>query len=192
MPLLVDPALPQGTLQNLGQPQLAGDGLVLRPWRGSDAGAVRIAFTDPDIQRWHVRRLDTLEEAQAWTGQWKQRWDEESAASWAVVDDADEPLGQVGLRNISLAEGSAALSYWVTPTARGRATAAKSVNALSAWAFGVVGFNRLGLQHSTANTASCRVADRAGFAVEGTQRRAVKHADGWHDWHLHGRLRTDA
>lgn len=192
MPLLVDPALPEGTLRGVTQPRLVtGDGLALRPWKASDAAAVRTAFACPDIQRWHVRRLDTLEEALEWAGQWSDRWDSETAASWAAVDGDDELLGQVGLRNISLAEGSASLSYWVTPTARGRAIATRSVEALSAWAFGQIGFNRLDIHHSTANTASCRVAERTGYKLEGTLRQAVKHADGWHDWHLHGRLHTD-
>ncbi|HET6743957.1 MAG TPA: GNAT family N-acetyltransferase [Kribbella sp.] len=192
MPLLVDPALPEGTLRDVTQPHLAaGDGLVLRPWKVSDAAVVRTAFNCPDIQRWHVRRLDTLEEAREWAGQWSDRWQSETAASWAAVGEDDQPLGQVGLRNISLAEGSASLSYWVTPASRGRAIAARSVEALSAWAFGQIGFNRVDLHHSTANTASCRVAERTGYRLEGTLRQAVKHADGWHDWHLHGRLHTD-
>lgn len=192
MPLLVDPALPQGVLRDAAQPRLAnGDGLVLRPWRANDAATVRAAFDCPDIQRWHVRRFDTREEAGAWVGQWADRWDTETAASWAAVDGDDQPLGQVGLRDISLAEGSAGLSYWVTPAARGRSVAARSVDALSAWAFGVIGFNRLNIQHSTANTASCRVAERTEYRLEGTLRQAIKHADGWHDWHVHGRLRTD-
>lgn len=63
---------------------------------------------------------------------------------------------------------------------------------MSAWAFELLGFNRLNIQHSTANTLSCRVAERTGYRHEGTLRQAIKHADGWHDWHLHGRLRTDA
>lgn len=149
------------------------------------------AFGCPDIQRWHVRRLDSHQEAGEWVGQWANRWDAETAASWAVVDSDDQPIGQVGLRNISLAEASASLSYWVIPAARGRAIATKSVEALSAWAFEVIGFNRLNIQHSTANTASCRVASSTGYRPEGTLRQAIKHADGWHDWHLHGRLRTD-
>ena len=192
MPLLVDPALPQGTLRDAAQPRLTtDDGLVLRPWRGSDAATVRTAFACSDIQRWHVRRFDTVEEAGEWVGQWADGWDSETAASWAAVDGDDQPLGQVGLRNISLAEGSASLSYWVTPAARGRAIAARSVEALSAWAFGQIGFNRLNIHHSTANTASCRVAERTGYMLEGTLRQAIKHADGWHDWHVHGRLHTD-
>ncbi|TCO47596.1 RimJ/RimL family protein N-acetyltransferase [Kribbella antiqua] len=179
-------------MRDAAQPRLAtNDGLVLRPWQGSDAAAVRDAFACPDIQRWHVRRLDSLEEAREWAGQWAYRWDNETAASWAAVDGDDQPLGQIGLRNISLAEGSAGVSYWVTPAARGRGIAARSVDALSAWAFGLIGFNRLNIQHSTANTASCRVAERTGYTLEGTLRQAIKHADGWHDWHVHGRLRTD-
>lgn len=192
MPLLVEPALPQGTLRYAAQPRLeTNDGLVLRPWQRSDAATVRNAFACPDIQRWHVRRFDTLEEAGDWAGQWADLWDAEKAATWAAVDADDQPLGQVGLRNISLAEGSAALSYWVSPAARGRGIAARSVGALSAWAFRLIGFNRLSIQHSTANTASCQVAERSGFRAEGTLKRAIKHADGWHDWHIHGRLRTE-
>ena len=192
MPLLVDAVLAHGVLRDAAQPRLATyDGLVLRPWQGRDTASVRTAFGCPDIQRWHVRRLDTLEEAGEWVGQWVDRWDAETAASWAIVDADDRPLGQVGLRDISLAQGSAALSYWVTPAARGQAVAARSVEALSAWAFESIGFNRLNIHHSTTNTASCRVAERTGFQHEGTLRQAIMHADGWHDWHLHGRLRTD-
>jgi RimJ/RimL family protein N-acetyltransferase len=180
-------------LRDVAQPRLAADGgLVLRPWLRRDAASVRSAFGCPDIQRWHVRRLDTLEEAVDWVVQWGDHWDAETAASWAVVGADDEPLGQVGLREISLAQGSAALSYWVAPEARGQAVAARSVEALSAWAFRQVGFNRLNIHHSTANTASCRVAGRTGYHLEGTLRQAIKHADGWHDWHIHGRLHTDA
>jgi RimJ/RimL family protein N-acetyltransferase len=193
MPLLVEPVLGRGTLRDVAQPRLAvRGGLLLRPWQGRDADAVRTAFGCPEIQRWHVRRLDTVEEAGEWVGQWADQWDAETAASWAVVGGDDEPLGQVGLREISLAQGSAALSYWVTPAARGRGVAGGAVDSLSAWAFGQAGFNRLNIHHSTANTASCRVAGNAGYQLEGTLRQAIMHADGWHDWHVHGRLRTDS
>ena len=46
--------------------------------------------------------------------------------------------------------------------------------------------------HSVANHASCRVATKSGFPLEGTHRRALLHTDGWHDMHLHARLRDDA
>ena len=152
---------------------------------------VQAAFGCPDIQRWHVRRLDSIEEAGEWTAQWKQRWSDDDAASWAIVDGDDKPLGQVGLRAISLTEASAGISYWVAPAARGRGLAARAVETISGWAFEEIGFNRLNIQHSTENLASCRVADKTGFVLEGTLRQAIRHVDGWHDWHLHGRLRGD-
>ena len=191
MPLLTTPALPTGTLSDRDQPHLTVDHeLQLRAWRSSDALMVQQAFDCPDIQRWHVRRLDSLDEARKWTAQWAQRWATEEAASWAITQD-DKPLGQVGLRAISLTEASAGLSYWVAPVGRGRGVAAKAVEAVQRWAFEEIGFNRLNIHHSTENLASCQVATKTGFSLEGTLRQAIKHADGWHDWHLHGRLRSD-
>jgi RimJ/RimL family protein N-acetyltransferase len=59
---------------------------------------------------------------------------------------------------------------------------------MATWAFETLGLHRLALQHSVHNTASCRVAEKAGFAVEGTLRSAARHQDGWHDMHVHGRV----
>ncbi len=117
------------------------------------------------------------------------RWDDETDASWAIVDDRDDhPMGQVGLRAISLFEASAALSYWVLPDARGAGVAMRAAKVLTQWAFDVVRLHRVSLEHSTANLASCRVATKLGFEVEGTLRGAARHADGWHDMHMHARL----
>jgi RimJ/RimL family protein N-acetyltransferase len=63
--------------------------------------------------------------------------------------------------------------------------------ALSDWALGEAGFHRLHLSHSTRNHASCRVAVKSGFLLEGTQRSDAVHSDGRHDMHLHARIRGD-
>jgi RimJ/RimL family protein N-acetyltransferase len=76
----------------------------------------------------------------------------------------------------------------VVDTARGTGVAPAAAEAVCAWAFDV-GFHRLELQHSTRNPASCRVAEKSGFALEGTKRSSLLHDDGWHDMHLHGRVR---
>ncbi|MBM0276273.1 GNAT family N-acetyltransferase [Micromonospora tarensis] len=191
MPLLVAPALPAGTLGAQDQPRLpVRPGLALRPWRLDDATAVRAAFDCPAIQRWHVRRLDSDDEARAWVAQWAGRWRDETAASWAIADADDRPVGQVGLRGVELAEASAQVSYWVVPAARGRGVATEVLLALTGWSFTRVGLHRLALEHSTANVASCRVATGAGFTAEGVARASVRHADGWHDMHRHARLAT--
>jgi ribosomal-protein-alanine N-acetyltransferase len=189
MPLLTTPALADGSLAGREQPLIAGDGVRLRPWAATDRQAVVAAYADPAIQRWHCNSMDD-DEALTWIARWAQRWKAETAASWAVVADG-HVAGQAGLRRVDLEEGVAEISYWVVPAARGQRIAPRALGALTGWAFGTLGLHRLGLHHSTANPASCRVAEQGGYLLEGTMRGSARHADGWHDMHVHARLATD-
>jgi len=125
-----------------------------------------------------------------WIDSWPARWRKETDAAWAV-SVAGAVVGQVGLRHVDLDQGSAAVSYWVLPQARNRHVARRALGVLAYWSFETLGLHRLALSHSAANPASCRVAQHAGFAAEGTKRGEGRHADGWHDMHLHARLLTD-
>ncbi|MDI6099669.1 GNAT family N-acetyltransferase [Actinoplanes sp. NEAU-A12] len=189
MPLLTTPALPAGSLAALSQPTIARNGVILRAWEESDAAAVVAAYADPAIQRWHCWSLSG-DEALRWIAGWPRKWQEETGASWAVVVDG-KFAGQVGLRGLQLEEGLAKISYWVLPETRGKRVAPRALEVMSRWAFGTLGLHRLELNHSTANAASCRVALRCGFLLEGTKRSEALHADGWHDMHTHARLTTD-
>ncbi|MEV0094300.1 GNAT family N-acetyltransferase [Streptomyces sp. NPDC050738] len=191
MPELSTPAIAAGSLSGSEQPVLpVGGGAVLRPWLPGDAGAVMAAYQDPAIQRWHVRRADSLAEAGEWIAGWRAAWGTERNAHWAIADtDTYAVLGKMSLRELNFADGVAFLSYWVAPAARGGGVCPRAVGALSDWALGEVGFQRLELEHSTANQASCRVAVKSGFEAEGVRRGAALHADGWHDMHLHARVR---
>jgi ribosomal-protein-alanine N-acetyltransferase len=187
VPRLTEPALAAGTLRDLEQPTLPG----LRPWRESDAAAVREAFSDPGTQRWHILRIDDDAEAMRWIAQWPDRWTAEEAASWAITGDGDQALGQIGLRGVSLYEAKAHLSYWVLPSVRGQGLAGQAVRTLTDWCFGSFRLHRLSIEHSVHNVGSCRVATKAGFPLEGTLRGSMLHADGWHDAHTHARLVGD-
>ncbi|MGW5361492.1 GNAT family N-acetyltransferase [Actinopolymorpha pittospori] len=189
MPDLMPAAVPSGRLRALRQPTLPVDELVLRPWRLSDAHAVVGAYQDPDIRRWHVRSMEE-HEASAWLASWSRRWQEETGAGWAVTMD-DMLVGRVGFRTIDLGEGVAEIGYWTLPPARGRGVATRAARAVTAWMFTHVGLHRIELSHSAVNPASCRIAEKAGFAYEGTKRRQGLHQDGWHDMHLHARLAED-
>lgn len=194
MPSLAGPALPAGTLRVRNQPEIGvGDGLVLRPWRLDDVPALRAAFETPDIRRWHVRTLEDDDEARAWVLAWAGRWLRETDASWAVVPQhaMDVVLGQAGLRTIHLSAATAQVSYWVMPGARGAGVATLSAAGLRSWAMGRLGLRRVYLEHSVLNEPSCRVAERAGFAYEGTLRDHLLHADGWHDVHVHAVVPRD-
>ncbi|GIF62473.1 acetyltransferase [Asanoa ishikariensis] len=189
MPSLVTPAVPPGAMSATKQPEIDGDGVRLRPWRPDDRELVLAGYADPDVQRWHCRSMTPLE-ADAWIASWRGRWSGESGAGFAIERDG-AVAGQISLRRIDLAEGLAEVSYWVLPTARGAGIAGRALTALTGWSFGKLGLHRIEVAHSTANPASCAVAERAGFVLEGTKRAEAKHADGWHDTHLHARLATD-
>lgn len=194
MPVLVEPSIPEGSLSGVEQPIIeVSPSLSLRPWSNGDAAAVMKIFQDPLIQRWHVRRADSIEEAAGWITGWQSEWPKESGAHWAVVDSgSDRLLGRIALKDIDRYDGTADLAYWMSASSRGRGICPKSVVALANWAFDEMAFNRLELEHSVDNSASCRVAEKAGFQTEGTRRGAARHADGWHDMHVHSLLRGDA
>lgn len=165
---------------------------MLRPWQGSDAHVLVEAFRDPAIQRWHRRRIGSADEARELISKWAGRWRAETSANWAVVDTGTgDVLGRTSLRNVRLDEGIAECTYWVLPTARRERVATRATRELSRWALNVLGLRRLELAHSVDNPASCRVAQRSGFQLEGVMRSALLHADGWHDMHLHARIQGD-
>jgi RimJ/RimL family protein N-acetyltransferase len=191
MPRLVDPVLAPGSLARLTQPVLHDGELRLRPWQPADAPAVAAAYDDPAIRQWHARSM-AGDEARAWVKQWPGRWRSETGAGWAVVGEQGSLLGQISLRAFDLPEGAAEISYWVLPEARGCRVASRALQMLTDWAFGTLGLHRIVVKHSTGNAASCRVAERAGYPLEGTERSSALHADGWHDMHLHARVTPTA
>ncbi|MGW2023079.1 GNAT family N-acetyltransferase [Streptomyces decoyicus] len=93
---------------------------------------------------------------------------------------------------MNLVHGLAECAYWVLPNARGVDVAPRGVATVTAWALDEAGFRRLEVAHSVSNEASCRVAIKSGFVLEGTLRSARLQRDGRHDTHLHARVRGDA
>lgn len=174
-------------MRAFGQPVLHPSAdLTLRLWSASDVTAVRSAFAEPDIQHWHMRELATDEEAQSWISSWDERWEAETDGSWAIASTGSGHLmGHVALRAVDLEFGYGQITYWVLPDSRRRGFATHAAAEVARWALDELGLHRLEIVHSTANAPSCRVAEKAGFTLEGTMRSALLHADGWHDMHSH-------
>jgi [ribosomal protein S5]-alanine N-acetyltransferase len=170
-------------------PTLHAQELTLRPWRPSDAANVATAYQDPAIQRWHARSLTEVE-AVEWIASMRQRWVSGTGISWAVLRGA-ELVGHIGFKAFNLADGVAETTYWIVAPARGHNIAPRALLISCQWMFDAIGFRRLELRHSTLNGSSCRVAAKTGFTAEGVLRQQARHADGWHDMHLHARLAGD-
>ncbi|GHH35786.1 GNAT family N-acetyltransferase [Streptomyces candidus] len=186
--------VPAGRMRDMVQPVLAlPGGLELRPWRTADAPRLVEARRDPQIRQWNRPAPLSVAEEEQRIGKWARRWRDEAAGIWAVAEPGGgEAVGLVGLGDVQLRHGSGEILYWLLPAARGRGIAVEAAVRLTGWALDDLGLHRVRLTHSTANPASCRVAEKAGFAYEGTMRSALLHADGWHDEHLHARVQGDA
>ncbi len=90
---------------------------------------------------------------------------------------------------MNLEFGHGHITYWTLSGFRGAGTATNAAAAAARWALEDLGLHRLEIHHSTQNETSCRVAERAGFELEGAMRSALLHEDGWHDMHVHARVR---
>jgi [ribosomal protein S5]-alanine N-acetyltransferase len=191
MTKLVPPLLPAGVLAASEQPVLrAVAGVVLRPWRQDDIGAIVDGFGDPETQRWQLSRYDEAE-ARDWVAAWEPRWRSETDAGWAVcAEEGGEALGGISIREMSLAYGWGSLSYWTRAAYRGRGLATAAARVIGQWAIGDVGLHRVEVRHSIGNPPSCSVAESAGFPYEATLRSVLMHTDGFHDEHVHARIGT--
>ncbi|MFD4139629.1 GNAT family N-acetyltransferase [Streptomyces sp. NPDC058572] len=186
------PVISSGSLAGSPQPVLpAVGGLLLRPWEQADVPGFLSAYQDDEICRWHTRRPLTETQVREWFDAYRQDWQREKGGHWAVTRGGGEVLGRIALRGLDFDDGIANVAYWVLPAARGAGVASGALTVLTAWALDEIGFHRLELDHSTRNTASCRVATRSGYLLEGTKRSAAVHDDGRHDMHLHARIRGE-
>ncbi len=171
--------------------ELRAGRLTLRPWRPDDVDAVEAALQDPEIRLWNGSGEASRADAATFVAG-RGDWSAGDHASWAVVDATDTVVASVSLHSIDAAQGDAEIGYWTTPAARGQGVAAVAVDAACRWAFATLRVDRIELCHAVENTGSGRVAEKAGFTLEGRLRRSYRYGDGVkHDELLWARLADD-
>jgi RimJ/RimL family protein N-acetyltransferase len=148
---------------------------VLREWRLDDAEALARQAND---RRVSINLRDrfpfpyTLEHAAQWLAR---TVGAERPVNFAITErGSDEPLGGIGLMlQEDTARISAEIGYWLGVGAWGRGIATAAVRELTAYAFDVVGLERVYAVCVTRNPASARVLEKAGYILEGTMRRSA-------------------
>ena len=170
--------------------ELAAGELRMRPWREDDAVVVLDAQRDDAAIRLWAGGVASRDAAVALL---HRLMHQENRASWAVVDPATGALlGGISLHSVDAVQNDASIGYWVVAAARGRGVAPTAVDAACRWAFGTLPVDRIELCHAAENSASGRVAAKAGFTYEGHLRRSFRYGDGRkHDEWLWARLSDD-
>ncbi|MFQ1002226.1 GNAT family N-acetyltransferase [Modestobacter sp. SSW1-42] len=139
----------------------------LRRFRDGDVFAAMALSLDP-----HVPLIGTLPpqasaaQAMDWVVAQRRRPAQRVGFSFAVGDrDTDDCVGFAGLWLRHAASGLATAGYAVLPAARGAGRASDALRALTAFAWTRPGVQRVELHVEPWNLASCRVAERAGYAA---------------------------
>ncbi|MFB7673784.1 GNAT family N-acetyltransferase [Kitasatospora purpeofusca] len=148
--------------------------LLLRPWRSEDAPALVEVYRDPVLRRWTTSVVDDEADALRWVGAQQEAWAAGHRFSFAALEagpgaEPGPPLGNLVLKRVSPGGPTAEVGYWTAAPARGRGVAPRALEALTGWAFdtlGPGGLQRLELLHQVDNIASCRVAEKSGYAFE--------------------------
>jgi len=140
--------------------------VTLRPWRESDAAAiVECVNGEPEIARWldRIPQPYSLEDARAYIAGMGEE-------SFAITDaETGRVLGSIGFG--PLEDGVGEVGYWVRGDVRGCGIATRALVLLSRWALRLQGVARIQLRADVENSPSRRVAERAGFQLEGVLRK---------------------
>lgn len=141
---------------------LTDGAVLLRPLTPDDVPAITAHCQDPEIPRWTLV-----------PSPYERRHAEEFLASgeWALAvclaSDGDSLLGCIGVPRVDEAAATAEVGYWIAAAARGRGLAPAALRLVTAWLVQHAGFRRVELSIFPGNSASERVAAKAGFRFEG-------------------------
>ncbi len=154
------------------QPTLPAGEVTLRPLTDEDTDGITSACADPDVARWTVVPVPyTRTDAVAYVRQQAPgMWTRGDGAVFAIAGPDGRYAGAIDLRISADDPETGSIGFLVAPHARGRGYATSAVRAICAWGFEHLGVSRIVWRAYVGNAASRRIAEKAGFVMEGVQR----------------------
>ena len=153
------------------------DAVTIRPYQLSDAASLLEAAHESiaEVGPWMPWCTPDLDLAKA--SEWIEKQIAQAAAGgafeFAIVSEDGRYLGACGINRVDAVNRWANLGYWVRTSAARRGVASTAVRQLVRWTFGHTNLNRIEILVATRNTASLRVAEKAGAVGEGVLRKRL-------------------
>jgi RimJ/RimL family protein N-acetyltransferase len=155
-------------------PELPLDGADgrLRAWRDEDIDPVTRACQDPESAHWTTVPVPYARSDAEWylRDHVPAEWARGRSCGLAVADGHDRYVGSIDLRLTDPDATDAEIGFMMAPWARGQGYASAAVRTICAWGFDALGLERIVWMAYLGNDASRRVAEKAGFTVEGIGR----------------------
>jgi GrpB-like predicted nucleotidyltransferase (UPF0157 family) len=123
----------------------------------------------------------SIEDLRSWIDAQVPAFDRGVAFEFVIVAADGRWLGGCGLNQLDAVNPRANLGCWVRTSAAGRGVATTAVGLLRQWGFAHTNLRRLELVIAVGNTASHRVAEKAGAAREGVLRDRLLLHGATHD-----------
>ncbi len=171
---------------------LTTERLTLRPLADADLDAIVIAGSDPVTQQWlPLPRPYRREHAEGFVHQIAPAAQRSGAGLIRAIEIEGELAGAIDFKGTDWSERVTEIGYWTAPAHRGRGVMPEAVTAMAHYALIERNLERVVLRVATGNTASARVAEKAGFTREGIARNAGFTHGGRVDFLVFSLIRSD-
>jgi ribosomal-protein-alanine N-acetyltransferase len=174
-------------------PVLETERLTLRAFSPADAPEVQRLAGDRAVASTTQNIPHPYEDgvAEAWIAALQPAFERGAGVSFAIVRrDDGQLLGAIGLTYAPQHE-RAEMGYWIGAPYWNHGYATEAARAVIAYAFQVLGLNKVSAQHLTRNPASGRVMQKAGMRHEGILRAHVKKWGVFEDLKTYSILRRE-
>jgi RimJ/RimL family protein N-acetyltransferase len=173
-------------------PPLADDTITLEPLAQRHVPVFQTLVLEDDIRRFTmVPTRPDRHFAANWVARYERGWAEGSRAGFAILGGDGAIVGFAGIFGLDDPGAEGEIGYLVAAEARGQGIAGRSVSLLTRWGFDELGLERIELRIDTDNVASARVAERAGYRLDGVLRSKHFKEGLRTDLGIWSRLRSD-
>ena len=175
-------AILQALLLDIPQ-ELETERLALRASAPGQGAAIHEAVMEsmPQLKPWMPWALDgrTPEDSERHCREMAMRWLARQELDFCFFSRADGGLvGKGGLHTIDWAVPKFEIGYWIRTSCARRGYATEAAQRLVRFAREDLGAERLEITSDARNAASRRVAEKAGFSLEGIRRHSRRDAEG--------------